>query len=140
MPAPGGVIRLESQDFPAPDVYAIAAPVAAIKTIIKTNDFKRVGFIINSFRYDFVEQGLRTLPHYLHFSPGPPKRNSKKCKKIGARFYISFTLKSGCCGIMFEKRRNEIVAGSHSHDFVCHHNVPSYVFKIAVGSRSAGDQ
>jgi hypothetical protein len=48
------------------------------------------------------------------------QRNVKKSRAI---FYITFTLKSGGCDIMFDigwakKRRNTIVAGSHSHYFV----------------------
>jgi hypothetical protein len=39
-----------------------------------------------------------------------------------------------------KNRRSKIVAGSHSHYFVYHHNVLYYAFKEIVGAASCRDQ
>jgi hypothetical protein len=83
MGAPVRANRPESQDLPPPAEYAIAAPVAAIKMIIRINDFKRVGFMVDSFRLSdgFLNRGpgpCLTITILARSSQNSIQRNVKK--------------------------------------------------------------
>jgi hypothetical protein len=77
------------------------------------------------------------LPYGFNFNPGEPKHNSKKCKKNGARFYITFTLKSGRCDIIFEKgirgKLNRLSNSSGKSDHPPLDPLPSREGKLFIG-------
>jgi len=51
----------------------------------------------------FLKTAALKIAFEFNFIPGASKHNSKKCKKMGLKFYITFTLKSGRCDIMSKK-------------------------------------
>ena len=77
----------------------MAAPVAAISTMIKKKFFSRVLFIICSFRLEFRFKHFFVL--CFNFTSMLTKCNSKKCKRRHRDFYITFTLNLWTSGILY---------------------------------------